>query len=105
MRTDYTIIRGDTRTIDDIVLTDSAGVLPDLAGATADFQVEGLFTTACTLDESSGDCEVTIEPEDTESSPDQPTSWPYNVQLTLASGDIMTPQRGRLIILPDVDSV
>jgi hypothetical protein len=101
VRTDYTVIRGDTQTLAlDLVLADAT--LPDLAGATVTFIVDNLFTRTVTdVDESSGEATLTLTSEDTEGSSDVRVAYRYNVQVV--NGDaVTTPQRGLFIVLPDL---
>ena len=104
MRLDYTLIRGDTRTLD-LDLTDpETGMAYDLSGATVILTVEDLFTKSLAdgIDESSGSVTVTIDPEDTEDAPDYRARYRYDVQVTTAAGAVTTPQRGTILVLPDV---
>lgn len=102
MRTDLTIIRGDSATFDlELVLGDAT--VPNLAGATASFIVDDLFTkTDVLIDESTGEASVDVDPEDTEGCPDIRATYNYNVQVTLADDSVLTLQRGLFIVIPDV---
>lgn len=104
MRTDYTVIRGDTPTLTlDLVLADAT--VPDLSGATITFTVDDLFSRSVTdADLSSGEASVTLTVADTEDCPDHRTAYRYDVQVTEADGTVLTPQRGLLIVVPDVDT-
>ena len=108
MKLDYTLIRGDTREFD-LDLTDPlTGAAYDFSGASIAFTVEDdLFGPksvgdGITVDESSGSVTVTIDPDDTEDAPDYRMRYRYDVQVTTAAGDVTTPQRGMLTVLPDV---
>ena len=105
MRTDLTMIRGDTRTFTlDLVYAD--GELPDLVDATITVHAENLFDKTLTdPDLSTGEITLTIEPEDTEGTPDQRTRYAYNVQVEQADGVVLTVQRGNLIVFPDVPAL
>lgn len=106
MSIDLTIVRGDTRTYD-LSLVYADATVPDLAGATVDFIVDGLFRADASdviVDESSGEATVTVNPTDTEDSPNRRTSYRYNVQVTTADGTVLTTQRGLFAVLPEVDN-
>lgn len=102
MNQNYTVIRGDTHTLElDLVLADET--VPDLAGATVEFIVDNLFTrTVDDVDESSGEAILTLAVEDTEGAPDVRAAYRYNVQVTGDDGSVTTPQRGLFIVVPDV---
>jgi hypothetical protein len=102
MWTDLVMVRGDTRTFE-VSLAFADATLPNLAGADVDFHVASLFTKDVTFDDSSGDAEVTIESDDTDGV--TPGRYRYDVQITTAAGDVLTPQRGHLTLLADVDPV
>jgi hypothetical protein len=102
MRIDYTVVRGDSRTLE-LELTYADGTLPDLVDADISFIVDGLFTKTVTdPDLSSGEAEITLDPDDTDGAPDVRVAYRYNVQVTQDDGTVLTPQSGLFIVLPDV---
>lgn len=108
MRLDYTLIRGDTRVLD-LDLTDPImGAAYDLNGASIAFTVDDSLFDAKTVgagiavDESAGTVEVTLDPADTANAPDYRARYRYDVQVTTSDGSVTTPQRGWLIVLPDI---
>jgi hypothetical protein len=108
MRVDYTLIRGDSRELD-LDLTDPMTQMAyNLAGAGVIFTVDDSLFDAktvgdgITVDESSGSVTVTLDPEDTQNAPDYRARYRYDVQVTDSAGAVTTPQRGWLIVLPDV---
>lgn len=102
---DLVMVRGDSKTFDINLVYANASV-PDLSGATVAFIVDGLFTKTdqdgITIDESSGEATVDIDPIDTESCPSWHVRYRYNVEVTQADGTVLTTQRGRLTVVPDV---
>ena len=106
MRLDYTLIRGDTRTLDLDLIDPETQDAYDLNDATVVMTVEDLFDKSLDdgiiVDESSGSVTVTIASGDTEDAPDVRSSYRYDVQVTTAAGAVTTPQRGTILILPDV---
>ena len=102
MRMDYVVVRGDDRTLD-LDLTPLDAPLPTLAGATATFIVDGLFSADVDFDESSGDATVDIDGADTALASNVRTVYRYQVQVTESGGAVVTPQSGTLTILPTVD--
>jgi hypothetical protein len=100
------MIRGDSNEYV-LTLTDNAGTEYDLTGAAVSFIVGGLFTKTLgdgitVSDPTSGVAVIAVDPADTAGSPDQHTTYRYNVQITLADGRVKTPVRGLFIVLPDV---
>lgn len=101
MRTDFTVVRRDTRTLEfDLTLADNTPL--SLVGATVEFIVDDLFTREMTVDDSSGEVSLTLDSEDTENAPDMRRTYNYQVKVTESDGDIFTPQRGRFTVLPDL---
>ena len=108
MRIDYTLIRGDTRTLD-LDLTDPATQTAyDFSGASIVFTVDdSLFdaktlASGITVDASSGMVEVALLPADTANAPDYRARYRYDVQVTDALGAVTTPQQGWITVLPDI---
>jgi hypothetical protein len=97
----YIVIRGDTPTLD-LELVYADGTVPDLAGATISFIVDGLFTrTDPTVDLSSGEASLELAVEDTENAPNIRATYRYNVQVE-TDGLVLTVNRGLFIVVPDV---
>jgi hypothetical protein len=106
---DLVMTRGDSRTFDFSDVEDTDGMAFNLAGATLNFTVDGLFTltrgAGIVVDESSGSIEVDIEPANTEDATDHRHDYRYELEITLADESVHTPRKGRLILTPDLDVV
>lgn len=100
MRIDLAMVRGDTRTFA-VSLAFADATLPDLAGATVAFHLAGLVTKDVDFDDSSGDASVTLESVDTDGV--TPGHYPYDVEVTQTDGTVLTPQRGSLFLIGDVE--
>lgn len=99
MRANLVMTRGTERVFS-LNLEDAEGGLPTLAGASADLIVDGQLRKTATIDESAGEANVTLDPDDTGSG--QRVSVPYNVRVTEADGSVLVTQRGLFTLLPDV---
>lgn len=101
--------RGDSRTFDFSDVEDADGVAFNLAGATLNFTVGGLFTltrdNGIVVDESTGSIEVEIEPANTEDAHDHRHEYRYELEITLADESVHTPRKGLFILTPDLDAV
>ena len=106
---DLVMTRGDTRTFDFSDVDDADGVAFNLAGATLNFTVGGLFTltrgAGITVDESTGSIEVEIAATDTAAASDYRREYRYELEITLADGSVHTPRKGLFILTPELDVV
>lgn len=98
------LVRGDSQTLS-LVLSN----LPDggLTDADITFTVESLFAKTIgdgiTVDDAdAGLVSISIDPDDTELSPDVRTVYSYDVEVVFASGAVNTPLIGVLVVNPDV---
>lgn len=115
--TDFSMIRGDTKTLT-VTLTNSNGSPLDLTDKTLTFTAtrwgystgivktegDGIEVTSA-LD---GICEITIDPADTaDLEPDywggySLLSYTWDFQVENEAGEVRTPLRGRLKVYPDM---
>lgn len=110
---DLVAVRGDTQEYL-ITLTDSSDEPLSLDGVDVRFTAKRHYADAepfmsksiddgvTVTDPSSGQVVVRIEAGDTDGAPDHEARYFYDVELTFASGDIITPLRGYLTVVPDV---
>lgn len=101
-----TVIRGDTRVLT-LTLTDSAGDPFDLTGADVWFTAGDLIAKRLgdgitVTSPATGVATITLSAGDTDAAPDYRMAYRYDVQLKLADGTVVTPARGRFIVIPDV---
>jgi hypothetical protein len=102
MRENLLMVHGTERTFI-LNLEDAEGDLPVLTNATCELIVKDQFRKAATIDESTGDAAITIEPADTTDLGNYRISVPYNVRVTEQDGTIKITQNGRFTILPAVE--
>jgi hypothetical protein len=100
-----TMTRGDTRTLT-LTLTDAEAMPYDLTGAAVRMTVGSLFDKALgdgivVADPDSGIAVITINPDDTEDARAR-ISYPYDVEVTVADGTVITPILGRFVVRADV---
>lgn len=108
MRKNYTMTRGDTKVIEEVLNLD--GLPLDLLTAAITFTVGDLFSK--TVDNGIelvppdsgtdvGEVTITIDPADTVDCPDYRTVYHYDVQV-VDDGVVSTPLYGELTVLADV---
>lgn len=100
------VVRGDSQTFE-LTFTDDDGDPLDLTDGAVVMTVEELFTKSVgdgiTVSAPlTGVATVAVAPADTADCPDYRQGYRYDVQVTLASGVVKTPIRGRFVVLPDV---
>lgn len=98
------LVRGDSQT-----LSLELSNLPDggLTDADITFTVEGLLSKTIgdgiTVDDAeAGLVSISIDPGDTELSPDVRTVYGYDVEVRFSDGAVNTPLIGVLVVNPDV---
>ena len=100
------VTRGDTKELT-LTLVDDQGGPYDLTNVDVWFSVGSLLSKRlgagiAVPTPALGVATITLDAGDTGSAPDHRQSYPYDVQLELANGSIVTPLRGRFIVVPDV---
>lgn len=110
---DFTMTRGDNRTIEVAVTSDGAAV--NLTGASLTFTARMDYSAPVLVTKSSataseitvtnaagGLAEVYLIPADTSALPHATVYPVYDVQLTQAAGTVTTVVRGKITVNPDV---